>query len=193
LANKIAGVTDMSDLSKIEIADDAGNEIREMTVPIPFYIRVKLKEGMNRYRVRLIDDESKIRGQYIGKTMRKYLELHVPLIKLPKPGKLRILVEESSDESDYKQEYQVSILYLDYIPEEVHKDVDMADEEIITPDLSQDEVESIAKREKILTENKSLADREKVSFQEEVKLLTAIDEEIKLLDNKRQNISTEEE
>ncbi|MFX0050342.1 MAG: hypothetical protein ACFE8U_03525 [Candidatus Hermodarchaeota archaeon] len=139
----------MFDLSKIEIADDAGNEIREITVPIPFYIRVKLEEGMTRYRVRLIDDESKIRGHYIGKTMRQFLELHVPLIKLPKPGKLRVVVEESSDESEISQEYQVSILYLDYIPEEAKKDVNIVDEETIPPDLPQDEVESATKRKKI--------------------------------------------
>ncbi|MFX0171433.1 MAG: hypothetical protein ACFE9L_05890 [Candidatus Hodarchaeota archaeon] len=193
MATDIAGVTDMSDLSKIEIADDAGNEIREMTVPIPFYIRVKLEEGMTRYRVRLIDDESKIRGQYIGKIMHKYLELHVPLIKLPKPGKLRVIVEESSDVSDYTQEYQVSILYLDYIPEKVQEDIDTVDVETQTPDLPQDEVKSAIKREKILTENNSVADIQKVSFKEEVKLLATIDEEIRLLDNKHQASSIEEE
>ena len=183
----------MSDISKIEIADDAGNEIREITVPIPFYIRVKLEEGMTRYRVRLIDDESKIRGQYIGKTSRQYLELHVPLIKLPKPGKLRVVVEESSGESDYSQEHQVSILYLDYVPEEVEKDEHEVGEEKTASDLTQDEAEYIAQRKKILQEDDNVADKVELSFQEEVKLLAPTDEEIKLLGNNPQDFSPEEE
>ncbi|MFX0182499.1 MAG: hypothetical protein ACFE95_05375 [Candidatus Hodarchaeota archaeon] len=60
----------MYEISKIEIADDAGNEIREMTVPAPFYIHVKLEEGITRYRIRLIDDEGMIRGQYTRKNLR---------------------------------------------------------------------------------------------------------------------------
>lgn len=183
----------MSDISKIEIADDAGNEIREITVPIPFYIRVKLEEGMTRYRVRLIDDESKIRGQYIGKTSRQYLELHVPLIKLPKLGKLRVVVEESSGEQDYSQEHQVSILYLDYIPEEVEEVEHEAGEEKIASDFTQDEAEYLEQRQKILQEDDSVTDKGEFTFQEEVKLLAQIDEEIKLLGPNPQDFSPEEE
>ncbi len=104
-------------LPKIAVVDDAGNEFFEITVPIPFYIRIQLEEGMTRYRVRLIDDFGKIRGQYSGSTQRSFLELHIPPIKLPRPGKLRILVEESSGEPQYSHQYQGSILYLDYTQE----------------------------------------------------------------------------
>ncbi len=104
-------------LPKIEVVDDVGNEFSEITVPIPFYIRIQLEEGMTRYRLRLIDDFGKIRGQYSGSTQQSFLELHIPLIKLPRPGKLRITVEESSGEPQYSHQYQVSILYLDYTQE----------------------------------------------------------------------------
>lgn len=110
-------------MPKIVVVDDAGDEFSELTVPIPFYIRVELADGSRRYRVRLIDDSGNIRGQYLGtKTKRKYVELHIPLIRLPKPGKLRILVEESSDGVNYSQEHQISIKYLVYIQESTDKD-----------------------------------------------------------------------
>lgn len=102
------------EIPKIEIADDAGDLVTEIDIPIPFYIRVHLEPGITRYRVRLIDDQGKTRGQYIGTTDRSYLELHVPIIKLPKPGDLRILIEESSINSDYSRSHQVSIRYLGY-------------------------------------------------------------------------------
>jgi hypothetical protein len=35
-------------VSKIEVTDDSENEITEITVPIPFYIRVRMDEGMLR-------------------------------------------------------------------------------------------------------------------------------------------------
>lgn len=104
-------------LSKIEVVDSNGNEFSEMTGPIPFYIRVHLEDGMNRYRVRLIDDKGNTRGQYSGVTAQKHLDLYVPFIKLPKPGKLRILVEESAGEPKYSHQHQISILYLEYTPE----------------------------------------------------------------------------
>jgi hypothetical protein len=101
-------------LVKIEICDDSGDEISKLTVPIPFYIRVFLEEGMSRYRVRLIDDEGYLRGQYTGTATRNILELHIPLINLPKPGKLRILVEESSGDSQNSPQQHLSVLYLNY-------------------------------------------------------------------------------
>jgi len=105
-------------MSKIEIADDSGNEISEISIPIPFYIRVKMEEGMKRYRISLIDDFGKIRSQYMGGSNREYIELHIPLIRLSKPGQLRILIEESSGEADYSEKHQVSIRYLPYSPPE---------------------------------------------------------------------------
>jgi len=105
-------------MPKIEIADDSGNEISEISIPIPFYIRVKMEEGMKRYRIRLIDDFGKIRGQYMGGSNREYIELHIPLIRLSKPGQLRILIEESTGEANYLQKHQVLIKYLPYSPSE---------------------------------------------------------------------------
>lgn len=101
---------------KIEIVDDSGNEISEIDIPIPFYIRVKMDEGMKRYKVKLIDDSGNIRGQYIGTTDNRYLELHVPLIKLPKLGKIRVFVEESSIDSEFSQKHSISLLYIEYKP-----------------------------------------------------------------------------
>ena len=101
-------------LTKIEVVDSNGNEFSEMTGPIPFSIRVHLEDGMNRYRVRLIDDMGNTRGQYSGVTAQKHLDLYVPFIKLPKLGKLRILVEESTGEPKYSHQHQISILYLEY-------------------------------------------------------------------------------
>lgn len=109
-------------MSKIEVTDDIGNEITEIIVPIPFHIRVKLDGGVSRYRVKLIDDSGGIRGQYVGSTDQEFLELHVPLIKLPRPGKIRILVEESTGDSNNSQQYSVSIRYLDYIPKTTLED-----------------------------------------------------------------------
>ena len=101
---------------KIDIFDEAGNEITEITVPIPFVVQIQLEERpLTRYRVRLIDDNGNNRGHYIGTTGRKNLNLNVPLIKLPRnSGKLRILVEESSGDAEYTEKHQVTITYLDY-------------------------------------------------------------------------------
>jgi len=101
-------------MTKVEVVDDAGDEITEITIPIPFYVRVTLEDGTKRYRLRLIDDNGRVRGQYQGSTNRKYLEVHVPLIKLPKPGQLRILVEESTGHESFEQQHQVSVHYLPY-------------------------------------------------------------------------------
>ena len=114
LAQKKREIVSEEEMPKIELADDSGNELSEITVPIPFYIRVELEDGMRRYRVRLIDDNGNIRGQYQGFTDRKYLDLHVPLVKLPQPGQLRILIEESSGPSEFTQQHQVSIHYIPY-------------------------------------------------------------------------------
>jgi hypothetical protein len=107
---------------KIEIVDDSGNEISEIDIPIPFYIRVKMGEGMIRYKVKLIDDSGNLRGQYIGTTDNKFLELHVPLIKLPKLGKIRVLVEESSIDSQISQQHSISLLYIDYKPKNLFEE-----------------------------------------------------------------------
>lgn len=104
-------------MPKIVVVDDAGDEFSELTVPIPFYIRVELADGSKRYRIRLIDDSGNLRGQYLGTTEHKRVELHVPLIKLPEPGNLRILAEESSDGITYAQEHIISIKYLTYVSE----------------------------------------------------------------------------
>ena len=99
---------------KIEIVDDKGNEISEIFTPIPFFIRVKLDEGMTRYRIKLIDDSGNIRGQYIGTTGKSFCELRVPSIRLPKLGKIRVLVEESSGNSEYSQQHSISLRYIEY-------------------------------------------------------------------------------
>ncbi|NHJ01433.1 MAG: hypothetical protein EAX86_04790 [Candidatus Heimdallarchaeota archaeon] len=164
-------------MTKIEVADDAGDTFTEISIPIPFYIRVHLEERktqLTRYRVRLLDDFGKVRGQYIGATDREYLELHVPLIKLAKPGSLRIFVEESSGIGEYDQSHYISIKYLEYTEEQPSKRI--ADGQIIpiteeknqvllkevslkkkkrkkSFDLSNDETEYLFKREAILGEN----------------------------------------
>ncbi|MFX0015244.1 MAG: hypothetical protein ACFFB2_19230 [Promethearchaeota archaeon] len=104
-------------MPKILLADDAGDEITEITIPIPFYIRVELENIPTRYKLRLIDDIGNVRGQYSGTTNRKYLEVYVPLIKLPKPGNLRIFIEESPSEGELSQEHYVSLRNLPYVPE----------------------------------------------------------------------------
>ncbi|UCE12276.1 MAG: hypothetical protein JSV04_08740 [Candidatus Heimdallarchaeota archaeon] len=102
-------------MPKIVVVDDAGDEFSEFTVPIPFYIRVELADGARRYRIRLIDDSGNVRSHHTGTPEGKYVELHVPLIRLSKPGKLRIVVEESTDGVNYSQDHQVSIKYLTYV------------------------------------------------------------------------------
>ena len=105
-------------MPKIVVVDDAGDEFSEFTVPIPFYIRLELENESKRYRVRLIDDLGNVRGQYMGTSKHKFVELHVPLIKLPYiPGDLRIVAEESTDGINYSQKHQISIKYLTYIQE----------------------------------------------------------------------------
>jgi hypothetical protein len=105
-------------MPKIVVVDDEGDEFSEFTVPIPFYIRLELEEGSKRYRVRLIDDLGNVRGQYLGTSEHKYVELHIPLIKLPQvPGNLRIVAEESTDGVSYSQKHQISVKYLAYIQE----------------------------------------------------------------------------
>jgi len=108
---------------KIEVEDDNGNEISEINAPIPLNIRIKMDEGMSRYRVKLIDDLGGIRGQYVGSTDQKILELHVPPIKLPRLGKIRILVEESAGDSNYSQQYSILIHYLEYISQTFSEDI----------------------------------------------------------------------
>jgi hypothetical protein len=141
-------------VSKIEVTDDSDNEITEITIPIPFYIRVRMDEGMSRYRVKLIDDSGGIRGQYMGSTDQELLELHVPLIKLPKPGKIRILVEESTGDSNYSQQYSVSLRYLDYIPittlEDTSEILTESDENILKLDQ---ELELINEKDNISVDN----------------------------------------
>lgn len=103
-------------MPKIVVVDDEGNEFSEFPVPIPFYIRLELDNGSKRYKVRLIDDLGNVRGQYLGTSEHKYVELHVPLIKLPiVPGNLRILAEESTDGVNFSQKHQISIKYLTYV------------------------------------------------------------------------------
>ena len=102
-------------MPKIVVVDDAGDEFSEFTVPIPFYIRIKLENGSKHYRVRLIDDLGNVRGHYVGTSEHKYVALHVPLIKLPEIGNLRIIAEESSDGVSYSQEHHISIKYLTYV------------------------------------------------------------------------------
>lgn len=110
-------------MPKIVVVDDAGDEFTEFTVPIPFYIRLELEEGSKRYSVRLIDDLGNVRGQYLGTSKHKYVELHVPLIKLPQiPGDLRIIAEESTDGKIYSQKHQISIKYLTYVQETIDEE-----------------------------------------------------------------------
>ncbi|MHA2202733.1 MAG: hypothetical protein ACW991_03510 [Candidatus Hodarchaeales archaeon] len=105
-------------MPKIVVVDDEGDEFSEFIIPIPFYIRLELESGSKRYRVRLIDDLGNVRGHYLGTSEHKYIELHVPLIKLPNvPGNLRVLAEESTDGENYSQKHQISIKYLTYVQE----------------------------------------------------------------------------
>lgn len=114
---------------KIEIVDDRGNEISEIYTPIPFFIRVKLDEGMTRYRIKLIDDSGNIRGQYIGTTGKLFRELRVPSIRLPKLGKIRVLVEESSGNSEYSQQHSISLRYIEYRSiKPIEEDVKLSEE-----------------------------------------------------------------
>ncbi|MHA1971437.1 MAG: hypothetical protein ACTSW1_00510 [Candidatus Hodarchaeales archaeon] len=147
-------------MTKVEIADDAGDEITEITTPIPFYIRVHLEDGTKRYRVRLIDDNGSVRGQYQGTTDRKYLELHVPLIKLPEPGQLRIIIEESTGHEGFEQEHQVSIHYLPYKEETEHintkddsdtteEDFEIREEETETNQNEEKNISSIAQNDDV--------------------------------------------
>ncbi|MFX1507637.1 MAG: hypothetical protein ACFFDC_16245 [Promethearchaeota archaeon] len=110
-------------MSKIVVVDDEGDEFSEFTVPIPFYIRLELEHESKRYRVRFIDDLGNVRGQYLGTSEHKYVELHVPLIKLPNvPGNLRILAEESTDGLNYSKKHQISIKYLTYVQETIDEE-----------------------------------------------------------------------
>lgn len=117
---------------KIEIINDRGNEISEIFTPIPFFIQVKLDEGMTRYRIKLIDDSGNIRGQYIGTTGKMFLELRVPSIRLPKLGKIRVLVEESSGNSEYSQQHSISLRYIEYRSiKPIEKEANTSEEEEI--------------------------------------------------------------
>jgi len=117
---------------KIEIINERGNEISEIFTPIPFFIQVKLDEGMTRYRIKLIDDSGNIRGQYIGTTGKKFLELRVPSIRLPKLGKIRVLVEESSGNSEYSQQHSISLRYIEYRSiKPIEKEANTSEEEEI--------------------------------------------------------------
>lgn len=117
---------------KIEIINERGNEISEIFTPIPFFIQVKLDEGMTRYRIKLIDDSGNIRGQYIGTTGKTFLELRVPSIRLPKLGKIRVLVEESSGNSEYSQQHSISLRYIEYRSiKPIEKEANTSEEEEI--------------------------------------------------------------
>jgi len=117
---------------KIEIINERGNEISEIFTPIPFFIQVKLDEGMTRYRIKLIDDSGNIRGQYIGTTGKLFLELRVPSIRLPKLGKIRVLVEESSGNSEYSQQHSISLRYIEYRSiKPIEKEANTSEEEEI--------------------------------------------------------------
>ncbi|MFX0182498.1 MAG: hypothetical protein ACFE95_05370 [Candidatus Hodarchaeota archaeon] len=104
-----------------------------------------------------------------------------------------MVVEESSDESEYSQKHQVSIPYLDYILEEVEKDEYEVREEEKDSDLAQDEVEYIIQRKKYIQENNNFTNKAEFSFQEIIKTFAPIDEETKFIENNPQNISPEEE
>jgi len=155
----------LKEIPKIEIADDAGDLVTEIDIPIPFYIRVHLETGITRYRVRLIDDHGKTRGQYIGTTDHDFLELHVPIIKLPKPGDLRIIIEETSIDSDYSRKHQVSIRYLEYKTDFLESNLE----------------ESIPKVKESETSTRSGIND---ITSNDLKLLSQVKEEIKLLSEK---------
>ncbi|MHA1214349.1 MAG: hypothetical protein ACTSPG_03590 [Candidatus Hodarchaeales archaeon] len=171
-------------MPKVEIADDNGDEISEITVPIPFYIRVHLEEGTKRYRVRLIDDNGRVRGQYQGSTDRRFLELHVPLIKLPKPGQLRIVVEESTGQGELLQQHQVSIHYLPYTePKEMPID------ERAEPSLSSSEQNDLGLNgREVVSEADQLAEQA-----EEESRLDMVDEEPEFEDESLENKKVENE
>lgn len=103
----------------IEIVDDVGDEFSVTNIPIPFYIRCKLEEGLVRYRVRLLDETGKSRGYYIGATERDYLELHVPVIPLPE-GKLFIEIELK--DKDFN-EIGVHKTYIEYVDQKTYDSI----------------------------------------------------------------------
>jgi hypothetical protein len=115
---------------------------------------------------------------------RYLLELHVPLIKLPKLGKLRIVIEESLGGPDYNTKHQVSILYLEYKPEKAE---DMVQEDYREEEKGIDTVDVLAESE--FVDNKADNDHEKLTSdnQKEVELTK---EELEYL-HKREEILKE--
>lgn len=97
----------------IEIVDDAGDEFSVMNIPIPFYIRCKLNEGLTKYRVRILDESEHLRGSYIGASNREFLEVHVPVIPLQNYGKLFIYIELDKDMLNNQITHETSIAYVD--------------------------------------------------------------------------------
>lgn len=97
----------------IEIVDDAGDEFSVMNIPIPFYIRCKLNEGLTKYRVKILDETKHVRSQYTGASNRDFLEVHVPVIPLRDYGKLFIHIELDNDLLDDRVTHETTISYVD--------------------------------------------------------------------------------
>ncbi|MHA1993851.1 MAG: hypothetical protein ACW97Z_04880 [Candidatus Hodarchaeales archaeon] len=100
-------------MTDIEIVDDAGDEFSVMNIPIPFYIRCKLNEGLSRYRVRILDETTHVRGFYTGASKRDFLEIHVPVIPLQNYGKLFIHIELDNDLVNNTITHETTIEYVD--------------------------------------------------------------------------------
>jgi len=100
-------------MTTIEIVDDSGDEFSVMNIPIPFYIRCKLNEGLSKYRVKILDEKNHVRSFYTGASSRDFLEIHVPVIPLKNYGKLFIHIELDNDISDDTITHETSIEYVD--------------------------------------------------------------------------------
>lgn len=179
---------------KIEIVDDRGNEISEIYTPIPFFISVKLDEGMTRYRIKLIDDSGNIRGQYIGTTGKSFRELRVPSIRLPKLGKIRVLVEESSGNSEYSQQHSISLRYIEY------RSIKPIEEEVKTseePELDDQRIDSESSEKEVINDIEPITREDEIPLpQPSIKEVDFHDEstafsEIKTDEQKNEEILTE--
>ncbi|MHA1977673.1 MAG: hypothetical protein ACW98I_12270 [Candidatus Hodarchaeales archaeon] len=100
-------------MNTIEIVDDAGDEFSVMNIPIPFYIRCKLNEGLTKYRVRILDESKHLRSFYTGASKRDFLEVHVPVIPLQEYGTIFIHIELDNDLSNDRITHETSIEYVD--------------------------------------------------------------------------------
>ncbi len=119
----------------LEIVDDAGDEFYTTNIPIPFYIRLKLDNGKNKYRAKVLDEAGNTRSFYTGVTDKDFLELHVPVIPLRNKGKIIVEIEVSDIRSNEFTKHQATI---DYVSQEEYDSIKKSEitEEVETGELS---------------------------------------------------------